>query len=654
MANSLENKEAVLTGKNSAAEDSWFLNNKAADAMILAVTLVMALLHLVYSQVAFMPVESYRTMHLCFSMAIAMLLLVRGSNSKVVRVLNFTGAVLIMFCFFYIVTNIEALRLRAWMNTDLDLIVGVLLIVFAYYTAFKNFGWVLPAVAFLVMIYPFFGKYMPGALQTTSYSLEQTIANLSIGLSGGVYSVMSTSADYIFLFTVLGGVMSAVGVQKLFYEIGKLLFGRFRSGSAQITCLNTALIGTVVGSSIANVSISGPYCLKGMKDDGYSDVSAAAILAASANGGQILPPVMGVVAFAISGYAGIPYWTICKMALIPALLYYVCIMLYAYLNARKDPVIRNRSVEKPVINYDLLKWKLHSFLLPFATIIYFLAKGSSVTRTAFYAIMVTIVCGLLTKKEYRPSVKDIVMGISSGAIDGAKMACCCACIGTLVTTFDISGLSVKLAASIQALGGGALFLVILIIYIISTIAGMCGVAAAAYFTIAAFSVSVLTKMGISYNVAHFFSAYPSFFSTLTPPVALVSLVASRLAGSKYGKTAIESCKVAFTGFIMPFLLCYTPAICLATDMSSIWAWLDVVTIIFTMLCVQVVFCKYLLQNMNVVELVAGIAGVTMLLLFCGEKYLFLLVGGYVGCLIMIASQIVRYFRGKKASGYSAA
>jgi TRAP-type uncharacterized transport system fused permease subunit len=92
--------------------------------------------------------------------------------------------------------------------------------------------------------------------------LNQVITNLSIGLQGGVYAVMSVSADYIFLFMVLGGVMSAAGMQTLFFEIGKLLAGRHRSGSAQITCINTALIGTVVGSSVANVAISGPYCLE--------------------------------------------------------------------------------------------------------------------------------------------------------------------------------------------------------------------------------------------------------------------------------------------------------------------------------------------------------------------------------------------------------
>jgi TRAP-type uncharacterized transport system fused permease subunit len=356
---------------------------------------------------------------------------------------------------------------------------------------------------------------------------------------------------------------------------------------------------------------------------------------------------MGIVAFAISGFAGISYWTICKMAIIPALLYYGCIMLYSHLQAMKTPQLRNRSTEKPQVNFDLLKWRASSFIVPFGLIIYMLARGIPVTRTACYAIIAVIVCSYATKKEYRPKIKKIIAGFSSGAIDGAKMACCCACIGTLVTTFGYSGLSVKLASSIQTISGGSLFIVIIIIYIISIIAGMCGVAAAAYFTIAVFSVSVLTNMGISYNVAHFFSAYPSFFATLTPPVALVSLLASKMAGTKYGSTALESCKVSITGFIMPFFFCYAPAICLSADMSDIWSWVDIGVIVFGSLVLQVFWCRYMFTRMNFIEMAIAGATVVLLFLFIGQSYLFMLVGGAAGCAVLLVLQLIK-FRKEKA------
>jgi hypothetical protein len=221
------------------------------------------------------------------------------------------------------------------------------------------------------------------------------------------------------------------------------------------------------------------------------------------------------------------------------------------------------------------------------------------------------------------------------------LACCCACIGTLVTTFNTSGLSVKLASSIETLSNGNLLIVLLIIYFISIIAGMCGVAAAGYFTIAAFSVSVLTHMGVSYNVAHFFSAYPAFFATLTPPVALVSLLASKMADTKYGSTALEACKVSITGFILPFLFCYTPAICLAADMSNIWAWVDIGAVVLGSVALQAFWCRYIFTNMKSFEtIITGVSAV-MLFLFCGQKHWFLLFGGVVGCAVVLAWQLIK-------------
>jgi TRAP-type uncharacterized transport system fused permease subunit len=209
-------KKAVLIPKG-------FLNDKQIDTIIFVLALCMGIIHIIYANYIFMSLEIYRTMHLCFGLAIGIAVIMKMSSKRGVRIINLALLAAVAFCFLYIYINLDAIRLRQWMNTDLDLIVGVMLMALAFYTTIKHFGWVLPVLTLLVVIYPMFGKNMPGALQTTSYSIKQTITNLSIGLQGGVYSVISVSANYIFLFAIFGGVMSAVGVRDLFAEIGKLV-----------------------------------------------------------------------------------------------------------------------------------------------------------------------------------------------------------------------------------------------------------------------------------------------------------------------------------------------------------------------------------------------------------------------------------------------
>ena len=618
---------------------SGFLSDKMVEWLIFGLAFSMGVIHIIYANHVIMSLETYKTMHLCFGLGIGVALLMKSAK-RGIRIVHLIMLLAIAFSFIYIAVNVDALRLRAWMNTDLDIAVGLILIVMAYYTTFRHFGWVLPALAFIIMIYPMFGKYFTGVLQTTNYTLKQTIVNLSIGLQGGVYQVMAISANYIFLFSVLGGVMGAVGVQHLFAELGKLVAGRIRAGSAITTCVMQALFGTVVSSGIATAQLSAPYSLPEMEKAGYTKLQAAAILTASSNGGAILPPVMGVVAFGIAGYAGIPYWTVCKMGLIPALLYFACIIWYGHLQAMKNPMMRVKKMERPPVDWEIIKWKGMAFLAPFILIIVMLAKGQPITKVASYAMAVTIIFAYATKKEYRPKWRNIFKNFSSGAVAGAKIACCVACIGTLVTTFNNSGLSVKLASSIGDIAGGNLFIVILIIYLISIIAGMAGVAVAGYFVVAAFSVSILTNLGVGYEIAHFFSAYPSFFAVLTPPVAILSLVVAKLADQPYGKTALETCKVAFTGFIMPFVFCYAPAICLMYA-TGIWKWIDIGIVVLFAFGVQTVFCGWLLDHMNIAERVIMGGGCVLLFIFLMQRHMLMLYLGILLILAIIAMQIIK-------------
>ncbi|MDR1509681.1 MAG: TRAP transporter fused permease subunit [Synergistaceae bacterium] len=565
------------------------LNPKICKALITIVGLVMVLVHMVYAQTVFITSELYLTLHMAFSFSMMFLLTIQKSKSRIHTVILLVSVVLCFVFVVYIAVNLEMLRVRAWSSTTMDIVVGLTMICLAMYSSWLGYGAFIPLLVLACVIYPFFGKNLPEPFKTTSYSVKRTISNMSIGLKTGLYdSTITISANYVFLFSVFGGLLSATGVQKFFYELGNLLVGRFRSGTAQITSFNTALVGMVVGSAVANVSITGPYCIDAMRKSGYGDVESAAILAVGANGGQIMPPVMGIIAFAMAGFSGVPYWNICKMAIIPALLYYGALSLYAHLVAMKNPVLRVKKIERPQVDMDIIKYRSLSFFVPFVLIIYMLAKNNSVMTCAFWAIIAVIITSYIAPKRYRPSFRQILNGFIDGAISGVQVGCICAIIGMLVATFTASGLGIKLTSGIEGWSAGNLFIALLILYFASIVAGMAGVSVAAYFTAAAFAVPALIKMGVPFVIAHFFIVYPASFSTITPPVALASLVASRIAGTKYGPTAIESCKVASVAFLTPFLFVYAPGIVLLGDPSNIWSWLDVALVV--MMTIASIFC----------------------------------------------------------------
>jgi TRAP transporter 4TM/12TM fusion protein len=583
-------------------EKTSVMNPKICKAMIDVMASAMVLVHMIYAQTVFITSELYLTMHMAFSFAIMFLLSMQKSKSRIHTAILFLSVILCFFFVIYIAVNLEMLRVRAWSSTTMDIVVGLTMIILAMYSSWLGYGAFIPVLVFVCVIYPFFGKNLPEPFRTTAYSVKRTISNMSIGLKTGLYdSTITISANYVFLFSVFGGLLSATGVQKFFYELGKLIVGRVRSGAAQITAINTALVGMVVGSAVANVSITGPYCIDGMRKSGYGDVEAAAILAVGANGGQIMPPVMGIIAFAMAGFSGISYWSICKMAIIPALLYYGGLSLYSHLHAIKSPALRVKKLQRPEVDMDIIKYKSVSFFVPFVLIIVLLARNNSVMTCAFWAIIAVIVTSFIAPKRFRPSFKQLFNGFIDGTVSGVQVGCICAIIGMLVATFTASGLGIKLTSGIEVWSNGRLLVALAILYFASIVAGMAGVSVAAYFTAAAFAVPALVKMGVPFAIAHFFIVYPASFSTITPPVALASLVASRIAGTKYGPTAIESCKVASVGFLTPFLFVYAPAILLTESVTNIWTWIDILLVVMLTASTLFFWVNYFMTKLNIFE-----------------------------------------------------
>jgi TRAP-type uncharacterized transport system fused permease subunit len=255
------------------------------------------------------------------------------------------------------------------------------------------------------------------------------------------------------------------------------------------------------------------------------------------------------------------------------------------------------------------------------------AMGFSVMNTGFWAIVSVMVVSFARPRRFWPKWKDMIEGFVDGGVQGAKMGCICALIGLLVQTFISSGLGLNLTSGIATWSHGSLFICCLILWVTTVIAGMAGVSVAAYFTAAAFAVPVLVDLGVPFAVAHFFIVFPAAFSTITPPVALVSLVASQIAECKYTSAALETCKVAAPGFIIPFLFVYSPSLLLLESPLNPVFWIDNLAIVIGFLDMQVGFVGFLLRPLGVLERGVLFAASVALIFYITLRLPFLLFAG---------------------------
>ena len=309
---------------------------KIISTLVKVVALLGAAYHMVY---VLYPVQTpvlHINTHLMFALVLAYLVLAERAKRAVWRIVLSLFALLGLAGTLYIQVLYPQLILRVMFNTTLDLIVGVMLIVLCVDACRRSFGWMIPGLAIGVVLYPFLGQYLPEPFYTTTYSLKRVISNQSLVFNNGLYSnALYSSAEYIFLFMIFGGVVEATGVANFFIEMGKLIGRRFKGGAAIMSVVSSAGVGAVTTSVIANMTITGAFTIPLMKSVGFKPEEAGAIECASSNGGQILPPVMGVLAFFVAGLAGIPYIKLCAMGLITGALYYLNVGAYAYLLGAK-------------------------------------------------------------------------------------------------------------------------------------------------------------------------------------------------------------------------------------------------------------------------------------------------------------------------------
>jgi TRAP transporter 4TM/12TM fusion protein len=218
--------------------------------------------------------------------------------------------------------------------------ISIIFVFVALFIGYRALGKILPSLCVVFLVYTLFGRYLPGSWATAKVSLTRMSTYLMVSSEGLFGNALSTAANFIFLFVIFGSVLSFIGAGEFFVEIAFAAFGKICGGPAQAAVYSSMLMGMVNGSGAANVVTTGTFTIPLMRQTGFDKDTAGAIEAVASNGGQIMPPVMGAVAFLMADATSLPYTVICLAALLPAVLYYITLStaIAAYSHRNKIPV----------------------------------------------------------------------------------------------------------------------------------------------------------------------------------------------------------------------------------------------------------------------------------------------------------------------------
>lgn len=459
--------------------------------------------------------------------------------------------------------------------TPLDYALFPVAVALTLYLTWRYFGGFIVGFCIFWLIYFFVRGWLPewtGILAGSDSTLAQSMRAMVLNFwsqTGGMFGQpLQVVSGNVLIFIVFGAVLMASGAGDLLMKIANLLTGRFTGGAAHAAVASSALFGTLSGAAISNVVSTGVMTIPVIKKSGFRPSFAAAVEAAASTGGQVMPPVMGVVAFFVAGQIGLEYRYIVVAAIVPAIFFYLGTFLTVYFEARRQGVGPVPVENRPTLSQSELLQCL-VFILPLGTLSYFLFAQPSVLKAGFYGFVVALVTSLALFPDFRNWPRVYRAFVEAGRMS-ATIIVIVAAIGLIVGLIQVSGFSGRLSLLLTQLASGPLFTTLIVVALGAIILGMGLPPGATYFIIVIALSSGIEAVGIAPLTLHLFVVFFAVISTVTPPVALAAFAAAPIAGADPVRTGFQAARLSLAGFIIPFVFVYHPAVLYKLQELFLW------------------------------------------------------------------------------------
>jgi len=598
--------------------------------------ILMSVFHLYTAGTIPFDVFVQRSVHLMF--VFSMIFLLYPWFKKKIGWIDIIFTVLGMLSCIYIFVNYVSISMQSGLSIGIQYLIGIMTVLLILEACRRAIGMALPILAIVFILYARFGAYIPGIWGHRGLSIERIFGFLYL-TSDGIWSIpLGVSATTVVMFIIFGQFLNEAGVGEFFMEFSQAIAGKMIGGRAQVAVISSALFGTISGSSTANVATTGSFTIPLMKSSGYKPEFAGAVEAVASTGGQIMPPVMGAGAFIMAEMLGMRYFSICKAAAIPAILYFASV----FLCVRFRSLLMGFKKEKSSIQLKKVFLKNGYLIVPLIVIIYYIVQGFSPMRAAFYGVITTIIVSLLNR-EVRKNPRIFLRSLEFGAKNTVGVAIACSCAGIVLGIVSMTGLGIKMNTVIIAMSGGNIFYALFLAMFGSIILGMGLPTAVAYIIAAIVACPALIELGIAPLAAHMFVFYFAILGTITPPVCLSVYVASGIAQSNWLKTAYYAMMMALPGFIIPYVFVNDSSILLIGTTSHILR--TSVTALIGIFALAVSMMGYFLTRVNIIERIF-MAIAAILLIFPDFKL------GVIGILIVIFVYLYQKFRRREEAKQS--
>ncbi|MEM9709532.1 MAG: TRAP transporter fused permease subunit [Pseudomonadota bacterium] len=524
-----------------------------------------------FEQSVLLPTGMILGLPLLFSLAIAFLYLPGLKPGLSIALASLSAAIMIIWIAKLFAVDGGVLPSA----TLLDYTLFPVAVALTLFLTWRMFGGFIVGFCIFWLVYFFVRGWLPdwtGILAGSDSTIEQSMRAMVLNFwaqTGGMFGQpLQVVSGNVLIFIVFGSVLMASGAGELLMKIANRLTGRFTGGAAHAAVASSALFGTLSGAAISNVVSTGVMTIPVIKRSGFKPTFAAAVEAAASTGGQVMPPVMGVVAFFVAGQIGLEYRYIVVAAIMPAIFFYLGTFLTVYFEARRQGVGPLPVEARPGLSSGE-RVQCLVFVLPLGVLSYMLFVQPSVLKAGFYGFIVALAASLVLFPSFRKPGRIWQAFVDAGRMS-ASIIVIVAAIGLIVGLIQVSGFSGRLSLLLTQLADGPLFTTLVVVALGAIVLGMGLPPGATYFIIVIALSSGIDAVGLAPLTLHLFVVFFAVISTVTPPVALAAFAAAPIAGADPVQTGFQAARLAIAGFLVPFVFVYHPALLYQLQELFLW------------------------------------------------------------------------------------
>ena len=470
-----------------------------------------------------------------------------------------------VYAFVYFLFEYEDIAIyRQGSYTKQDFVVGLLMFLLVMELsriAHATLFW----VNFVLVLYTMFGYLSPlDFFWHPGTSFYRVVTSSTVEMSNGIYGIYGQIAlTLIAAFLLLAAVANGFGAQSAMIHVMQRLAGRSRQMVPQAAGLGSLSIGMVSGSGSANAVVVGSITIPLMKRYGVPGVFAAAPETAASMGGLLMPPMMGVGAFLMSEFLGVPYWDVVARGFALAFVYYMSLAFAVYLICvRLLP--REPIVAPSASGYEQIKTSIF-----FMAVVFLLAMmgwiGMGELLAALYTASFLFVLLFVNFLYFKYVLKDpevahetflgnVRLSIETHADMTSYLTLLLATLGIMIGLFTVTGFINRMGGMLLDLGSWNIMAMIFMCFVFGWLVGMGLPPTATYIIGAVVIVGPLTKLGVNPWVAHFFVFLLSVWGELSPPTSLTAAISARIAEASFMQTMWEALRICLPITLLTFAL----------------------------------------------------------------------------------------------------